>query len=360
MRTHSSRRNFRAGLILLALAAAVGTGRGLVACSDTAGGDSTPTSSPPKGNGGGGSKDGPAPSTVVQVPFTDDGSGPGRTYDPRNPPAHDPAEGNLGAAIGPSAFVVDDAGTVFLLDQVNSRIAKLGDQGALIPIPAKTYLDLAFDGNGGFILLQSAVVGDVVDRSVVFVDGSGNQTSKVEIPNLDPDDAPTALLVHDDGVWVELNHSTTIKVTDASFAADTSGARVDGRFMPSEDSVVMAGIGDVQSVLVAKEPVAGGDIENFPMVDFDRPVIGVIGLEADVQGNIYVAAVTGDPDDLTGDVQAWVVALDADGDEQWRSEFPPPDLMLDVVRPMRLGDDGNVYVMRSSGDGNLEVQMVQP
>lgn len=371
-------RSLRAAFLLTALAVLVGSGRGLVACSDTAGGDSGTTTpggstkkgSTGKGNDGTGDGKTPAPpATVVQIPTTTDGSGPGTSYDPNGAgdtgSADAPAD--LGANTGPAAFVVDDEGTIYLLDEINLRIAQIpanGGMGTTIPLAAAAYLDLEFDGKGGFILLASGQNGTSDDdgqtKAVIFVDGTGKETSRVTITNLDEEEEPTALVLHDDGVWVEINRSYLRKVTDASFNADTSGAQADGKFMASENSVVMAGIGDDDGVLVSKEPADGGDITDFPMVTFDSPIVAMLGTETDAQGNIYVGVEVGDPDDDSAPREAWVVSLDSSGKEQWRVQFPTPSDDVDLVRPMRVGEDGQLYVMRVSDAGKLEIQAVQP
>jgi hypothetical protein len=54
-----------------------------------------------------------------------------------------------------------------------------------------------------------------------------------------------------------------------------------------------------------------------------------------------------------------LVALTSNGTESYRFDLPIGDEIVDVFRPVRRGDDGNVYVMKTSESGT-EIVKVTP
>lgn len=193
---------------------------------------------------------------------------------------------------GPMSVNVDAQGRMFVLDQVNGRILRVGPDGkpqGVIPLKQQEAAqDLAVSSDGNV-----AVLDRFTSKSVVMYDQNGNALGELPLEGegIDETGLTTGVFVDGNDVYVEKEHGPLVRIgtTDGKPASDRG--EIPGR--PSRDgqSFLNAGLID---------PLAGrmyvSAIDRATMQHrFTRelrhgvPIHGILLLDSDKLGTIYLA-----------------------------------------------------------------------
>jgi hypothetical protein len=262
-----------------------------------------------------------------------------------------PAEG---APVGPMSFVVDARGRVFVLDQVNARVA-LFDGGAPageVRVPGDTFQDLELDGQGGFILLDRHQT-----SSLAYVDAAGNIDHEVALvgPGIAEATAVTAIFRRDDGVWAEVEHARLVRVADEQGKAPASRKIVEGRFGEGGRSLLRATLERPTGALISEIPAEGGPARDLARARFGMFPAAITGLEQLSGGRVLLSALlveerAAPPYDVVRAEHA-LMTFGPDGRQLSRDALPDHDGPEELFRPVRLGADGAVYALRCAREG---------
>jgi hypothetical protein len=261
-----------------------------------------------------------------------------------------PAEG---APEGPMSFSVGADGRVHVLDQVNSRIQVFepGEAPRTIALPADTFQDIAVDPAGRPVVMDRLATG-----TIAFFDDEGTLDHTVPLTgdNVPEGGAVTALFAREDGVWVEIEHASLVRVADAAGEPDPARPLVAGRLASDGSALLRAAIDGPGGALVIAEPTAPDAPGFVARVGFELPIHGILALESDAAGRTYLAVSTvserdAEPFDVLA-VRDLVVVLGADGHELRRVEIAPAQGPEEQMRTIRVGDDGAIYELVLGAD----------
>jgi hypothetical protein len=273
------------------------------------------------------------------------------------------AEGQLGAARpdegspeGPKSFVVDAAGRVHVLDQVNQRIQSF-DSGApsgALALPDRPFEDIELD-TGGFLLL------DLFETpSIVGLGLDGTVSGQVPLPaeEIPEPGLSTALDKHASGIWVEVEDELLVRVADAS-GNPVEPSVVPGQLVSGEQ--VFRAVLDSSTVLeIHRQASADSAPEPFASISFPHSVRGLSLLAPGVSGGLVLITLLEveqtDPEQ-PADQQHVFVELTPGGKEIRRHALPASQGALEAFRSARRGADGKLYVMTSSDAGVAIVQV---
>jgi hypothetical protein len=248
------------------------------------------------------------------------------------------------------SFVVDAAGRVVVLDQVNARIQIFedGQVARVVALPGTTFQDVAVRGDGLVALDRLGA------ETVAFIDAAGTVTHEVPIAGAGVESGGdvTALAQHDDGTWVEVKHQEWVRVADADGVADPARPTMPGRLAPDGTMLRLARAGGARASLVR---TGQGGPPAVTFIQFGLPVWALDALEVDARGRVFVGAELAlerdsEPFDVVERSQE-VVVLDPGGAEIARLVLPPKAGAEETFRALRVGPDGALYQLVFDADG---------
>ncbi len=142
------------------------------------------------------------PAVILDAPW---GAGPGQL-------GRD--DGNESSPEGPMSFVVSPFDEIFVLDQVNQRIARFEANGpyrGALPLPATTFQGLGLTADGVLVALDR-----LARRSLLLMTLDGRVLDELPFVGeaIPEGGAVTAMFVEPDGVWLEVGHSYRVRVLD--------------------------------------------------------------------------------------------------------------------------------------------------
>jgi hypothetical protein len=262
---------------------------------------------------------------------------------------------------GPKTLVVEANGLIHVLDGVNDRIVSFsnGASAGSIKLPARSFEDLELDGAGGFVLLDAHQT-----PALVFVGGDGQVKSEVPLASADIEEPSlvTAIVRGTDGWYVEVEDDYLVRVADRKGAplphevlggqalADVPGAvfKVD-----MEEPTLLS--------LMRVDPGDEGDTVDLSEIKFgDRVAERTLFTQTPTGFLLAVRleAEQSDPEKPPFESHSLAV-LATNGSVVKRLALPNAGGVEDMFRPVRRGEDGNVYVMAATQNG-VEIGKVTP
>ncbi len=267
-----------------------------------------------------------------------------------------------GAPESPNAFVVDTAGRVHVLDQVNHRVLTFSPgKGApkSTPLPARAFEDIELvspDGADGFIVLDLYVA-----PAVVFVSAAGEVENEVRLPKTDlPTPGQVSGLVRaESGVWVRVDTTHLVQVADAA-GVPVESSVLPGVLLGKTDTVASRARGD--TIQIHRQTLPSGKPTQLASLSFSGRVNHHTVLGRDADGalllSVTLESTQADPNAAPTMTRS-LITLGSNGTEQSRVDLPVNSGAHTGLRNVRLGADGNVYVMTASESG-LAITKVQP
>lgn len=263
---------------------------------------------------------------------------------------HDrPQEGN---PEGPMSLVL--AGRdLLILDQVNGRLARYDETGRLRSTSdaPTTAQDLAVAKDG-----TVAMVDRLVGKAVTLVDANGRKvgelplTTRMAEPGL-----VTAVVIDGKDVYVEKEHGALVLLGTTDGKPAEEAVQLSGR--PSKDGALLLTAG-LASKAQGRAYLNAVDRKTTSLrfartILFPKPSQGIVLLDSDAKGTIYLGVAAGDPGD------AYVACLDpGDGHVIGRVVLPMSHTAEESFRDFTVGDDGTIaFAVRT--DESVEYRTAQ-
>jgi hypothetical protein len=263
----------------------------------------------------------------------------------------------------PMAVAAGAAGQLAIVDQVNRRILRYqnGKLVGTINTGGDTVQDLAFTKDGRMLVLDRLVDGNI---QAYGPDGKLLDSLTLAGKGVPEGGSVTGLFTDDDGIYVERDHETLVRIADGSGRVDPNRPELLGR--PSRDGrlLLSAAIGDRAGgdVIVRAVDREAGRQTGQPaweqLVRLGSSIVHIVTLDSDRHGMVYVAVDVGrespTPPYPLVDEKIVIVRLGSGGTLRGVLEVPPLPTADESFRPITVDDDGAVFVM-SAGDDGLRV-----
>ncbi len=258
---------------------------------------------------------------------------------------------------GPMSLTVDAEGRLLVLDQVNMRVQVFedGKPVASVPLPNDTIQELALDKDGDLLLMDR-----LAEQSVLEVDASGKIKNEVALvgPGVPEGGAITGMFWREDGLWVEIEHRSLVRVMDASGNPDPARPTLEGRLSADGQFLLHAMLDGPTSVAVLYRPMAEqGELRLLARLAFPLQVLQILSLDTDMMGRVYLAAHLVrwrqvDPFDAEEEHVVMVV-LGPDGGELGRIPLHTTRLPEEQMRSIHVTPDGVIYQLVFTEEGAI-------
>ncbi len=253
---------------------------------------------------------------------------------------------------GPMAMAVE-GDDVVVLDQANGRVQRFRRGVAVSSFPvSETVQDIALAKDG-----RTALLDRLADKNVVIHAADGARIAEIPLAGKGIEDpsVTTGVFMDDEGVWVEREHGSLVRVADAEGTADEARPETPGRRTQDGRRVVTAAVADAALGRVVVTAFVQEDLQIAWAVthDFSRPLLQILMLESDAASNVYVGAegARERADFSVYDAAIMVTRFGLDGGVTGRIELPALASGNESHRPLAIGDDGALYVMQSTDTG---------
>ncbi len=254
-----------------------------------------------------------------------------------------PQEGN---AEGPMSFALagDD---LVVVDQVNGRLVRYGPDGKVkgtTPIAA-TVQDVAVAKDGKMLLLDR-----LGEKAITLTDASGRAIGRLPLDKERVGETGNITGVFADGkdVWVEKEHGILVRVGSVDGEPAEGHDELAGR--PSKDGTLLL-TATIASKAGGRVAVNAVDRNTAALrfaraLTFPRPLEGLVLLDTDDKGTIYVGAAGG------GAGRATVACLDgADGHALGFVTVPHSTSVDESFRDFTVAGDGTIVVALRTEQG---------
>jgi hypothetical protein len=277
----------------------------------------------------------------------------GRRHDPESNPE------------APMALAAGAGGELLLLDQVNRRVERYrgGTRIGSIPLGGDTTQDVAIGSAGRVVLLDR-----LGDRGVAVYDADGKLLNELPLDQKSVGDSGsvTGVFADRDGIYVERDHGTVVRLGDAAGSRDRAPEELPGRPTRDGQLLISAAIADREGGQVAVSAIRRESRQPAwsVTVPLGAPILYLLLLDSDPQGHIYIAASTGrespEPPFTMLDEAIVALKLDAGGAPRGRLLLPPLSEADETFRPLSIDDQGALLFMRATPDGLLVTRHLFP
>lgn len=282
--------------------------------------------------------------------------------DPKAPPppalraAWGSADGQLGHDVGeernaegPPALVSLPDGGFGVLDAVNGRFVRTGPDGKPrggTKLAQRLPQDAVALPDGSLLTLDR-----LAERSVQLLGPDGAVRGELPLAGRGvPEPAGvTGLFVDGDDVFVEVEHDRLVRIGDTDGRPDAERPELDGR--PSLDGarlheVVLLDRRLGRLLLTTRDRAS---LEHLYTRELraGEPVFGVLSLDTDAAGGIYVGLLAG----AEGNERVRVLCLSREGELQGAVEVPASTGPEELFRPVTVSADGTIRILTVHEDG---------
>lgn len=256
-----------------------------------------------------------------------------------------PSEANPEA---PMSVNVDGQGRMYVLDQVNGRILRVGADGkplGVIPLKQQEAAqDLAVSKDGNV-----AVLDRFNSKSVVMYDQNGNALGELPLEGegIDETGLTTGVFVDGNDVYVEKEHGPLVRIgtTDGKPASDRG--EIPGRPSRDGNSFINAGLIDPPAGRMYVSAIDRATMQHRFTRELRQgaPIHGILLLDSDKLGTIYLATLI-EQNDTEKLILTCLEPLK--GYPTGSAELPVNTLPEETFRDLVVLDDGGViYSIRS-------------
>ena len=262
-----------------------------------------------------------------------------------------------GASEGPMSFAVYPNGELLVLDQVNFRLVRFDPTGVLLgetPIPASTFQELEIRDGGRIVLLDR-----LARRSLLVMTDAGSAILEVGVEGdgIPEGGGVTAMLGEDDGIWLEFDHTSRVRVLDQQLQPSV---RREVRGRPFSEGANLLGELDHQggAQLWLEDATTGNVLERTKVNAAGHRIDRIIWLATDEQGNVHgqfhlMDEGPLDPTQISFE-QVLGLRFDAALGEIGRFTSPYVIQELEQYREFRVMRDGTTYQMVFE-DGGMSI-----
>jgi sugar lactone lactonase YvrE len=252
-----------------------------------------------------------------------------------------PAEGN---AEGPMSFALAGKDLV-VLDQVNGRVVRYDEKGRFLSSSNApgTVQDIAVGKDGTTALLDR-----LAGKTVTLTDANGRRIGELPLTGIGEPGSLTGIFVDGNAVYVEKEHGALVRIGTTDGKAAEDAQELIGR--PSKDGALLlsAVISSAEAGRIAVNAFdRKKDAHRFArVVEVPRPAHGIVMLDTDARGTIYLAAAAGTPE------AAHVACLDpTDGRVLGRVTLPVSRSPEESFRDFAVTDDGTIVHALRTDEG---------
>lgn len=197
-------------------------------------------------------------------------------------------DGNESAPEGPMSFTVSPFGELFVLDQVNERLAVYDPDGSFshaLSLPASTFQDVEVTDKGHLVVLDR-----LARRSLLVMapDGRILAEEPIEGEALPEGGMVTGMFAEDDGLWLEVGNAYRVHCLDSRHGRGSRETR-SGRPSGEPRTVVGAALDGAGGAALWLEDHEDGTIFAERKAFFSREMARIVWVEADVLGRLYAA-----------------------------------------------------------------------
>jgi hypothetical protein len=251
--------------------------------------------------------------------------------------------------------IIADKGDLLVLDQANQRVERFHDGRAIGAFPAsETVQDMATAPGGKTVLLDR-----LADKRVQVYGPDGKLENEAPIVGrgLTEGGKATGVFADDRGIYVEREHGTTVRIADSSGNTDAERPELPGR--PTRDGrfVVTAVITNqaLGALVVTAFDRMSLHVAWSRPITLATPILQLVMLDSDANGNVYVAADTGrespQPPFSLLDESITVVRISSSGAATGTLDLPAPTGGDEMQHPITVDDQGAIYQMMPQDDG---------
>jgi hypothetical protein len=249
---------------------------------------------------------------------------------------------------GPMSVNVDGQGRMFVLDQVNGRVLRVGSDGkpqGVIPLKqqeAAQDLAIAADGN-------VAVLDRFSSKSVIMYDQNGNALGELPLEGegIEETGLTTGVFVDGQDVYVEKEHGPLVRIgtTDGKPASDRG--EIPGRPSRDGNSFLNAGLIDAPAGRMYVSAIDRATMQHRFTRELRQgaQILGILLLDSDKLGTIYLATLV-----TQGEAEKLILTClePLKGYPTGSAELPVNTLPEETFRDLVVLDDGGViYSVRS-------------
>lgn len=248
---------------------------------------------------------------------------------------------------GPMSFTVGADETIYILDQVNSRIQlfKKGKRIKTIPIPEKNFIDMDIAPQGTIVLLDN-----LVKKSVFLMDSNGTMMRTIPLEGKNIPNAAGVLHIHiiDDGelagIWVSVGDKQLRSVRIASLNGIPDHNRLSVPGVLSHDgkrllNAHISGDATVEVYVSQKEKFSLWDERSILLNAY---VVEISGIWIDNQKRTYLSLSL---EEASRTLSRIVLICNAQLQEIGRIHLPTQQLPHEIWRSLRISPEGHIYHM---------------
>ena len=246
------------------------------------------------------------------------------------------------------AIAAGARGEIFVLDQVNSRIARFDANGAALgnwPAAVRTARDVAIGPRGDVAVLER--------DHVLLLAADGKPRATIGLQGIGEDPA-TGVTVEPNGIWAELGHAWNVRVAGPD-GEDAPREKRDGKGSRDGAWLLSAGIAEARAgtAWVRALDAATSEFRWQKRYTFPAPILGLMLLDSFDKGGIAFGAHVArevKPGQFT-DESVEVLCLASDGTVRNALSFPPPEGPEESTRDLSAAPDGAIVYLHHTRSG---------
>jgi len=261
----------------------------------------------------------------------------------------------------PMSLAVTPLGDILVVDQLNGRLLRLGQDGKVLgttPLTQQVPQDIAVAKDGSMLVLDR-----LRDKSVAILDPLSG-TLKGELPlqgkGLPETGLITGTFVDGDSVYVEREHGALVRIGDVSGTADPERPEVPGRPTRDGRSFVVAHIIEARAgrLLVNAIDRASNTRRFTRQYTLGFPILFITLLDSDRSGVLYLGVAgelpTGRASPATAEGVRLFCLEPLDGKVMGQVDLPPNTMPEETFRDFAVLDEGGViYQLRTEAGVSL-------
>ncbi len=255
---------------------------------------------------------------------------------------------------GPMSFAVDAQGRAVVLDQVNGRLLRLGEDGAVkdeVPLTVRAAQDVAVAQDGTL-----AVLDRLADRTVAIHDETGKLLGELPVAGrgIDEPGGVTGLFIDGEDVYLEREHGALVKVGDTQGRPDSERPEIPGRPSRNGKFFLNAGLIDAAGGRLYVNAISRPEQDHLYTRELQLgvPLLAILALDTDLQGVVYVGLLVELPGATADEASRFNVRLvclrGEDGAPLGQAELPATTLPEESFRDFAIQNEGGVlYAYRT-------------
>lgn len=258
------------------------------------------------------------------------------------------------ATEGPMSLALGRGGELYVLDQINGRVARFRRDGAPageIKIGSDTVQDIAIDKAGNLLALDR-----LADKDLTVYGPDGQPKTRIPLVGgpITEGGGVTGLYADDDGIWLGREHAEIVRIADPDGKADPNRPTEPGP--PTRDGryFLWARLADAQSgAALLRAYDHDGQVVWARTLAFGRPILHIILVDSDARERVYAAALCA-REGSQGLYDAATVVLrvaEPSGADAGMLALPADSGIIESFRGLTIGDDGTIYQMLATDSG---------